>query len=70
MRVFNIVAMFCIALVLAACYDPKPILRTNLPKATALALYKAERRMFLFKGNKVIKEYDFKLGLAPIGLRF
>ena len=67
MRVFNIVAMFCIALVLAACSDPKPIFRTDLPKATALVLYKAERRMFLFQGNRVIKEYDFKLGFAPIG---
>ena len=67
MRVFNIAAMFCIALVLAACSDPKPILRTDLPKATALVLYKAERRMFLFQGNTVIKEYDFKLGFAPIG---
>ena len=57
MRVFNIVAMFCIALVLAACSDPKPILRTDLPKATALVLYKAERRMYLFQGNTVIKEY-------------
>ena len=67
MRVFKIVAMFCIALVLAACSDPKPILRTDLPKATGLVLYKAERRMFLLQGNTAIKEYDFKLGFAPIG---
>ena len=67
MRVLKIVAMFCIALVLAACSDPKPVLRTDLPKATGLVLYKAERRMLLLQGNTVLKEYDFKLGFAPIG---
>ena len=67
MRVFKIVAMFCTALVLAACSDPKPVLRTDLPKATGLVLYKAERRMLLLQGNTVLKEYDFKLGFAPIG---
>ena len=67
MRVFKIVAMLCAALVLAACSDPKPVVRTDLPKATALVLYKADRRMFLLQGNTVLKEYDFKLGFAPIG---
>ena len=67
MRVLKIAAMFCIALVLAACSDPKPVLRTDLPKATGLVLYKAERRMLLLQGNTVLKEYDFKLGFAPIG---
>ena len=67
MRVLKIVAMFCTALVLAACSDSKPVLRTDLPKATGLVLYKAERRMLLLQGNTVLKEYDFKLGFAPIG---
>ena len=34
---------------------------------TAIEVHKADRKMYLLHGHKVLKEYDIQLGNAPIG---
>lgn len=39
----------------------------NGPTVTAVEVHKADRKMYLFHGTKVLKEYDIQLGGNPIG---
>lgn len=39
----------------------------NGPEVTHVIVNKAERRMFLMHKNKVLKDYRFGLGFAPVG---
>jgi murein L,D-transpeptidase YafK len=63
LRVFLFLAM---ALGLAACGGSK--FRTyNGPEVTSIVVHKAERKMFLLHGSKVLKTYRIKLGGRPTG---
>lgn len=56
---------------LAACSNTKSKFRSyNGPEVTYVVVNKAERKMYLFNNQKVLKEYDFVLGFAPIGDKF
>ena len=60
-----------VAAVLAACGKKKSRFQTyNGPKVTYIIVDKGARKMKLLHGNKVLKEYDFVLGFAPIGNKF
>ena len=57
--------------IVGACSSTKSKFQSyNGPKVTYVVVNKADRKMFLFNNNKVLKEYDFDLGFAPIGDKF
>jgi len=52
---------------LAAClHAPKPYAYHG-EKVTAIEVHKADRKMYLLHGHKVLKEYDIQLGGNPVG---
>ena len=54
--------------IVGACSSTKSKFQSyNGPKVTYVVVNKADRKMFLFNNNKVLKEYDFDLGFSPIG---
>lgn len=40
------------------------------PEVTYIVVNKADRQMFLFHNDRVLKEYEFDLGFEPIGDKF
>ncbi|MDG1471333.1 MAG: L,D-transpeptidase family protein [Ascidiaceihabitans sp.] len=59
------------ATLLAACGGNKSRFQTyNGPEVTYVIVNKGARKMYLLNESKVIKEYDFVLGFAPIGDKF
>lgn len=53
---------------LAACGGDSQKFRTYRgPKITQIQVYKADRRMYLFSGSKVVKKYKIGLGGSPVG---
>ena len=64
MTAFKYFMAMCTALSLTSC---SLLERPALLKVTEIQVYKAERRMVLLNENTIIKEYNFKLGFAPIG---
>ena len=41
--------------------------RYNGPEVTQVQVHKADRKMYLFHNDKVLKAYDIGLGFAPVG---
>ncbi len=65
MRFLRIFLVIGLALGLAACGGK---FRTyNGPEVTSITVYKAQRKMYLFHNDKVLKKYDVALGFAPEG---
>lgn len=53
---------------LASCGgDSAKFLPYTGPKITQIQIYKADRKMFLISGDKVVKEYKIGLGGNPVG---
>ncbi|OCX61667.1 hypothetical protein BFP70_15275 [Thioclava sp. SK-1] len=54
--------------ILAACGKPgSKFITYSGPAVTQIQVFKADRKMYLFSGNTVIKKYKFGLGGNPIG---
>lgn len=53
------------AAVLAGCATKFPTY--GGPEVTRLEVYKAQRRLYLFSGDSVLRAYDVDLGFAPVG---
>lgn len=66
MRFFRIMVGLVVALGLAACGDSK-FRRYNGPEVTQVQIHKAERKLYLLHGDKLLKSYDIGLGFAPRG---
>jgi murein L,D-transpeptidase YafK len=66
MRIFRILLLLAFALALAACGDPK-FRRYSGPEVTQIQVHKADRKMYLFHHDQVLKDYDIGLGFAPEG---
>lgn len=66
MRVFRVLVLMVLALGLAACGNSK--FRTyNGPEVTQIQVHKADRKMYLFHNDRVLKEYGIGLGFEPTG---
>ena len=63
------ISVILVALALVGCGDSK-FRRYNGPEVTSVQVHKAERRMYLLHGNKVLKQYPIGLGFAPQGDKF
>jgi murein L,D-transpeptidase YafK len=48
-------------------YTPSNTARFELPSATRVVVYKADRRMELMRGSEVLRSYKVSLGLMPTG---
>lgn len=64
-RTFGLAALS--ALALAACGGRSKFRRYNGPEVTQILVDKGDRRMRLLHHGKVLKEYKFDLGFAPVG---
>jgi murein L,D-transpeptidase YafK len=51
---------------LSSCVDLFPITYKGEP-VTSIEVYKAERKMLLLRGNKVLRKFDIALGFGPRG---
>lgn len=66
MRAGSFALVVLVFVALSACSDSK--FRTYKgPEVTRIEVQKAERKMYLFSGDRVLKSYDIKLGFAPTG---
>lgn len=66
MRFLRVITAVVLALGLAACSDSK-FRKYNGPEVTQVQVHKADRKLYLFHGDKVLKTYDVGLGFAPQG---
>lgn len=66
MRLFKIVFVLMMAIGLTACSTSK-IKSYNGPNVTRIEVHKANRKMYLLHGRKLLKEYDIALGQTPVG---
>lgn len=66
MRFLQVMLALVLALGLSACGDSK-FRRYNGPEVTQVQVHKAERKLYLLHGDKLLKEYDIGLGFAPEG---
>ena len=55
------------AVALAGCSGGSKFKRYNGPEVTYVVVNKGARKMYLFHGDKVLEQYDIKLGFAPEG---
>ncbi len=58
------------AMTLGACSAPSKFKRYNGPEVTYVIVNKGDRRMFLMHHDRVLENYDIKLGFAPIGHKY
>ena len=65
MRFLKVFAVLVIALGLAGCGSK--FKRYNGPEVTQVQVHKADRKMYLFHNDRVLKSYDIALGFAPAG---
>ena len=55
-------------LALTACATTDPKFKTYRgPRVTRIDVFKSQRLMRLYSGNRVLKQYEFGLGFAPVG---
>lgn len=74
MRAVKILSALAVALFLAACGGdsgigggPSKFRDYDGPPVTSVQVHKAERKMYLLNGNRVLKTYDIALGFQPVG---
>jgi murein L,D-transpeptidase YafK len=67
MRGFGILLLLVAMLGLAGCGPKTKFLNYNGPKVTQIQVHKADRKMYLFHNDRVLKEYDIRLGFEPVG---
>ena len=66
MRLFGWLAILVAVIGLSGCGDPK-FRKYRGPEVTQVQVHKADRKMYLFHNDKVLKAYDIGLGFAPVG---
>jgi len=66
MRVFRLMIILALALGLSGCGSSK-FRSYNGPKVTQVQVHKADRKLYLFHHDKLLKTYDVALGFAPQG---
>lgn len=65
MQFFKFLVVICLALGLSGCASKfKPY---HGPEVTQIIVNKGERKMYLLHHDKVLKDYNFGLGFAPVG---
>ena len=67
MRGFGILLLLVALLGLAGCGPKTKFLKYNGPEVTQIQVHKADRKMYLFHNDRVLKEYDIALGFEPVG---
>lgn len=65
MRLVRLMVILVMALGLAGCGSK--FRSYNGPKVTQVQVHKADRKLYLFHNDKVLKTYDVALGFAPQG---
>jgi len=65
MKILKTLLVLALFVSLSACATK--FRKYNGPEVTRVAVYKNARTMHLFHGTKVLKEYKFDLGFAPVG---
>ena len=65
-RFLRLIVILAVALCLTACGNSK-FRSYNGPKVTQVQVHKADRKMYLFHHDKLLKTYDVALGFAPVG---
>jgi murein L,D-transpeptidase YafK len=65
MRLLKFFAVALIAFGLSACSSK--FKTYNGPEVTHVVVNKSERKMYLLHNDKVLEDYDFDLGFAPVG---
>lgn len=63
LKIFSIL----LVLVLAGCGGGSKIRQYDGPAVTSVQVHKADRKMYLLNGNRVLKQYDIGLGFSPVG---
>ena len=65
-RSLRLALMGLVLLALAACNN---MFSGNYfgPEVTSVVVYKADRKMYLFNGDEVLKAFDLELGTNPVG---
>lgn len=66
----NLILTGLAATIVGACSTKTKFRTYNGPEVTYIIVNKADRKMFLFNNNKILKEYDIDLGFEPIGNKF
>ena len=66
MRFFGWLAIFVAVIGLSGCGSK--FKRYYGPEVTQVQVHKADRKMYLFHNEKVLKAYDIGLGFAPVGV--
>jgi murein L,D-transpeptidase YafK len=65
MRFLKVFAILVIAIGLAGCGSK--FKRYNGPEVTQIQVHKADRKLYLFHNDRVLKSYDIGLGFDPVG---
>lgn len=65
MRFFGWVAILVAVIGLSGCGSK--FKRYNGPEVTQIQVSKADRKLYLFNNDRVLKSYDIGLGFAPVG---
>ncbi|SMX26197.1 L,D-transpeptidase catalytic domain [Pelagimonas phthalicica] len=65
MQFFKFLVVLCLALGLSGCASK--FKRYHGPEVTQIIVNKGERKMYLLHHDKVLKDYNFGLGFAPVG---
>ena len=67
-RLMRALAGLLLLAAIAACSPPPSKFKTyNGPAVTQVVVQKSQRKMYLFSGNTVLKQYDVGLGFEPAG---
>lgn len=67
MRYFGWVAILVAVIGLSGCGSK--FKRYNGPEVTQIQVSKADRKLYLFNNDRVLKSYDIGLGFAPVGAK-
>lgn len=65
MRFFGWLAILVAVIGLSGCGSK--FKRYNGPEVTQIQVHKADRKLYLFNNDKVLKSYDIGLGFQPVG---
>lgn len=64
-RILRLIVILGMVLCLSAC--DSELKRYNGPEVTQVQVHKADRKLYLFHQDKLLKSYDVALGFAPEG---
>lgn len=65
MRILKLLVILLVGLSLSACSSK--FRSYNGPEITQIQVHKADRKMYLFHNDKVLKAYNIRLGGVPVG---